>query len=68
MEELRMFSALFKKLTINMDLFKWKSKKKQSKLHRGQNLVSNIPCVNDQAERVTDLIEDLYANCTDEIL
>ena len=42
--------------------------KKQPKLHRGQNVVSNIPCVNDHAERVIDLIDDLYANCTDEIL
>ena len=30
--------------------------------------MSNIPCVNDHAERVIDLIDDLYANCTDEIL
>ena len=65
-----MSSALFKKLRIDVDLFKWKSEKTTQASQGPKSCVIYvyIPCVNDQGERVIDLIENLFADCTNEVL
>ena len=68
-EELKISSSLFTTLGINdilqIPVENWED---NSRYKLAQNLISNIPCVNDCAEQGVALIEEFNQSCFDESL